>query len=79
MPENNCVVATYKQFIEFRTPHDLTKVHKWVIKYRTLYVWLKEEHTQPLEYSQRLECASDWKWPDETEVVNEEDIGFDAE
>ena len=78
MPKNNCITATYTHNLDFRTPHDLTKVHRWVIKYATLSVWLTEETEEPLVYRALNDGCHDWKWSDEQEVVNEEDIGFDV-
>jgi len=80
-PERQVVVATYySPSSVFKVPKgkDINKAHEWWIKYDTLYIyWTKEDednkNVEEIEPTLKACEASDYKYPQETEVELAED------
>jgi len=78
--KNNCVSVKYEVYSDFRCPYDLKKVFGWWVKYNTLYI-VVNEGDEAIEFDPYYNCVEqyDFKRPDEVEIVEEEDIGYDEE
>tara|TARA_R110002020_G_scaffold42937_1_gene125221 strand:- start:495 stop:752 length:258 start_codon:yes stop_codon:yes gene_type:complete len=76
--KNNCVTVNYTLTSDFRCPYNLKEVHKWFVKWDTLYVTQKvggkEEEFEAIYASSEF----DFKTPDyhSEQICNEEDISY---